>query len=181
MRERSLRNGAEAERLRRQHEVGDIGAAIDRAVDAERFVGVDDRNMRRAEEIEIFKRLLGVSRPVTARNAERVVELEAAFTPPLEVHAAIFPWKRKIAVVLAAACGCVDRLTKSFLGLAARDHDLPWLAVAPGRGALRGFQNVLDDRPRHRIRLEGAAGKALVQQFLENADALLGAVLAGES
>src|SRR5436305_8040977 len=77
-RQRRLWNGAEAERLRRQHEIADIGAAIDRAIDAQRLVGVNDRDMRRAEEIVVLQRLFGVGRLVAARNPERVVKLKAA-------------------------------------------------------------------------------------------------------
>src|SRR5258708_8778697 len=53
-RQRRLWNGAETERLGGQHEIADIGAAIDRAVDSERLVGVDDGDIRRAANILIF-------------------------------------------------------------------------------------------------------------------------------
>src|SRR4030095_6860698 len=48
--------GAGASRRRREHEVADIGAAIARAVDAERLGGGDDRHMRRAEEVVVLQR-----------------------------------------------------------------------------------------------------------------------------
>src|ERR1700749_4919570 len=96
--ESSLRNGAETERLGCQHEIADIGAAIDRAINAERLVGVDDGDVRCAEEIEILQGLFRVGRLFRFGNAERVVELKAACPPPLQVDAAIFPRKRKIAV-----------------------------------------------------------------------------------
>ena len=54
MRQCGLRDRAEAERLGRQHEVADIGAAVDRTIDAQRLIGMDDGDMRRAEEIEIL-------------------------------------------------------------------------------------------------------------------------------
>src|SRR6185437_14998355 len=95
--DRGLRNGAEPERLRRQHEVRDIGAAIDRAIDAERLVGVDDCNMRRAEEIVVLQRLLRVCRLVAAGNPQRVVELEAALAAALEIDAEIFAREREVA------------------------------------------------------------------------------------
>src|SRR5689334_17987413 len=49
-RQRRLRNRSKSQCLRRQHEIADIGAAIDRTVDAERLGRVNDRHMRRAEE-----------------------------------------------------------------------------------------------------------------------------------
>src|SRR5690242_20537299 len=104
-RERGLRNGAEAERLRRQHEITDIGAAIDGAIGTERLGRVDDRDMRRAKEIVILQRLLGVGGLVASGYAERVVELEAAFAPPLQIDAEIFAWSRKIVIVPGAGCG----------------------------------------------------------------------------
>ena len=124
---------AEPERLRRQHEVRDIAAAIDRAVDAERLVGMDDRDMRRAEEIEILQRLSGVGRLVAARDAERVVELKSALAPALQVDAAIFARERKIAGVrLAAGSGCRTIRSRNFsVAAPRRDHELPRLAVAP--------------------------------------------------
>src|SRR6185437_9577229 len=135
--ERGLRNGAKAERLRRQHEIADIGAAIDRAVDAERLVRMNNGDMRRAKEIEILQRLLGVGRPVATWNAECIVELKAAFAPAFQIDAAIFPWKWKIAIIFARSCRRIDLLAEFFACRAAYNHDLPRLAVAPRRGALR--------------------------------------------
>src|ERR1700757_23775 len=106
--ESSLRNGAETERLGCQHEIADIGAAVDRAINTERLVGVDDGDVRRAEEIEILQRLFGVSGLVAFGNARRVVELKAASPPPLQVHAAIFARKRKIAVIGAGTRRRID-------------------------------------------------------------------------
>src|SRR3954453_14175822 len=89
-RQRRLRDGAETERLRRQHEIADIGAAIDRAVNPERLVGVDDGDMRRAEEIVVLQRLFAIGRLVATRDAERVVELETALATAFEIDAEIF-------------------------------------------------------------------------------------------
>src|SRR3954453_7404379 len=120
--ERGLRDGAEPERLRGQHEVADIGAAVDRAVNAERLVGVDDRDMRRAEEIVILQRLFGVGRLVASDNAERVVELKAALAAALEIDAEILARRRKIMAVLGAGGGfLIDQFAEGLLGLAARD------------------------------------------------------------
>src|SRR5258708_12368246 len=94
-RQRRLRHRGHAQRLRGQHEARDIAAAIDRAVDAERLVGVNDGNVRRAEEIEILQRLPGVGRLVAPGDAERVVELKAAFAAPLEITPPTFPRDRK--------------------------------------------------------------------------------------
>lgn len=94
-RKRCLRNGAEAECLRRQHEIRDVSAAIDRTIGAERLGRVNDRDMRRAEEIVILQRLLGVGCLVTPDYAERVVELETAFAPPLQIDTEIFAWRCK--------------------------------------------------------------------------------------
>src|ERR1700748_111967 len=99
MRQRGLRYGAEAERLGCQHEIVDISAAIDRAVNAERLVGVNDGDMRRTEEIEILQRLLRIGRLVATRNTERVVQLKADFASALQIDAAIFPRERKIAII----------------------------------------------------------------------------------
>src|SRR4051812_23812034 len=173
-RERRLRNRAEPERLRGQHEVRDIGAAIDRTVDAERLVGVDDGHMRRAEEIVVLQRLLGIGRLVSARDAERVVELEAALAAAFEIGAEIFPRRREIIVVAEPArCFCVNQLAETLLGLAAGDDDLPGLAVAPGRRALRGGQHVLDRRAIDFLGQEGAHRVALVEQLFEHADAVV--------
>ncbi len=101
-RQRGLRNRAEAERLRRQHEVADIGAAIDCAVDAERLVGVNDRDMRRAEEIVVLQRLLRIGHLVAPGDAERVVELKTALAAALEIDAEIFARRREIMVVFGA-------------------------------------------------------------------------------
>src|SRR6202789_2564908 len=172
-----LRNGAEPQGLRRQQEIADIGAAIDRAVNPERLVGMNDGDMRRAEEIVIFQRLPAIGRLVAARDAKRVVELEAAFATAFLIDAEIFPWRGEVMVVAGAGSSFgVDQLAKLFLGLAARDHDLPGLAVAPRGGALRRRQNPVDDRARHRVGPVGAAGIPLVQQFLQHADSLLDAV-----
>src|SRR3954464_8028207 len=100
--ERGLRDGPETERLRGQHEIADIGAAVDRAVNAERLVGMDDRDMRRAEEIVGLQRLSSVGCLVTAGDAERVVKLKAALAAALEIDAEIFPRRRKIMAVLGA-------------------------------------------------------------------------------
>src|SRR5258707_15801001 len=94
-----------AQRLRGQHEARDISAAIDRAVDAERLVGMNDGNVRRAEEIEVFQRLPGVGRLVAPDYAERVVKLKAAFSAALQVDAAIFARERKVSAVRLAAGG----------------------------------------------------------------------------
>src|SRR4051794_35360311 len=146
-RQRGLRNCAEPERLRGQHEIADISPAIDRAIDAERLIGVNDRDMRRAEEIVVLQRLPGVARLVPARDAERVVELETAFTAAFEIDADIFARRREIIIVTEAVGGLlVDQLAEALLGLAAGDDDLPGLAVAPGRGALRRGQHMLDRR-----------------------------------
>src|SRR3979411_2473531 len=88
-----LRDGAEAERLRGQHEIADIGAAIDRAVDAQRLIGMDDGDMRRAEEMLIRQRLPRISRLVSARNPKRVIELKTAFAAELQIQAGIFARK----------------------------------------------------------------------------------------
>src|SRR5277367_3239759 len=112
-RQRRLRDGTEAERLRSQQEIADIGAAIDRTVNAQRFVRVNDGDMRRPEQIVVFQRLLGIGRLVAARDAERVVELEAALAAALQVHAEIFARKDKVAVFRRAGTGLsVDRLAK---------------------------------------------------------------------
>src|SRR5580692_4945540 len=87
-RQRRLRDRAKTERLRSQQEIADIGSAVDCAINAQRFIGVNDGDVRRAEEIVILKRLLRISRLVAARDAERVVKLEAAFPAALQIDAA---------------------------------------------------------------------------------------------
>src|SRR5258708_39811908 len=98
-RQRRLRHRGHAQRLRGKKEDRDISAAVDRAVDAERLVGMNDGNMRRAEEIEIFQRLPGVARLVASLYAERIVKLEAAFAAALQIDAAIFARERKVSAV----------------------------------------------------------------------------------
>src|SRR5262249_37901081 len=115
-----------------QHEVTDIGAAIDRAIGAERLGGVNDRNMRRAEEIVVLQRLLRIRDLVAAGNAERVVKLEAAFAAAFEIDTEIFARRREIVIVLGTRRGLlVNQLAKALLSLRACDHHLPGLAVAP--------------------------------------------------
>src|SRR6266436_5989652 len=122
-RQRRLRHRGHAQRLRGQHEARDVTAAIDRAVDAERLVGMNDGNVRRAEEVEILQRLPGVARLVASGYAERVVKLKAAFAPPLEIDAAVFARERKVAGVrLAAGGGAIYHIAK-FLRCGSRgDH-----------------------------------------------------------
>src|SRR3984957_12034641 len=176
-RQRRLRDGAETERLRGQQKITDIGPAIDRTVNAERLIGVNDGDVRCPEEIEVLERLPGIGRLVAARDAERIVELEADFSPGLQQHPAIFARKRKIAIVRRAGAGRgIDRRAETLLRRTARDHDLPRLAVAPRRRALRRRQDTLDGRARHRLRPKRAAGIAFVQQFLEHADPFFNAV-----
>src|SRR5450432_3004181 len=100
-----LRNGAETERLCGQHEIAYIGPAIDRAVDSERLVGMNNGDMRCAKEIIVFQRLPAISRLVAARDAERVVKLEAALTAAFEIDSEIFARRRKIMVVAGARSG----------------------------------------------------------------------------
>src|SRR6187402_2860663 len=99
--QRRLRNGSETERLRGEHEIADIGAAIDRAVDSERLVGMDNGDMRRAEEIVILQRLPAIGGLVAPDDAECVVKLEAALAAALQVDAEIFARRREIVI---AAC-----------------------------------------------------------------------------
>src|SRR5579859_7295814 len=165
-RERGLRDGAEAKRLCGQHEIGDIGAAIDRAIDAERLGGVNDRDMRCAEEIVVLQRLFRVSGFIASRNAECVVELETALAAALEINTEIFARRREVTVVRRAGGGFrVNELAKPLLGLAAGDHHLPGLAVAPGRGALRYLEQMLDGFARHGLWQERAYRVALVQKL----------------
>src|SRR5260221_11678704 len=115
-----------------------MAAAIDRAVDAERFVGVDDGDMRGAEEIEVFQRLFRIARFVTSGNAQRVVKLKAALAAAIEIDPAIFARERKVTGIgLAAGRGAIDRIAKSLGRRTRRDRELPGLAVAPRRGFLR--------------------------------------------
>src|SRR3954452_19696290 len=179
-RQRRLRHRRHTEGLSRQHEACDIAAAVDRAVNSKRLVGMDDRDMRCAKEVEILQRLFGVSCLVSPDDAERVVELETAFAPPLQIHAAIFAGKWKIAGVrFAAGGGGVNHVAEFPGGGTGGDRELPWLAVAPRCGLLRGHQDALDGGARYRIGPEGAARKTLAQQFFQHTDALFDAVAAG--
>src|SRR5262249_4289929 len=127
-----LRDRAQAQRLRRQHEIADIGAAIDGAIDTERLVGVNHGDMRRAEEVVVLQGLLRVRHLVPARDTERAVELNAAFAAALQIDAEIFARRREVVAFLRArGSRGVDGLAKTLLGLAAGDDDLPGLAIAP--------------------------------------------------
>src|SRR4051812_41768459 len=130
--QRGLRHGRNPECLRRQHEAGDIAAAIDRAINPKRLVGVNDRDMRGPEKIEVLQRLFAVGGLVATRDAERVVKLEAAFAPPLKIDAPILARKGKISAVgLAARSRGVDHVAEFPRRRAGCDGELPWLAVAP--------------------------------------------------
>src|SRR3979490_678666 len=115
-RERRLRNGAETQCLRGQHEIAAMGAAIDRAVDAERLVGMNNRDMRRAEEIVILQRLFCVGGLVATGDAERVVKLEAALASAFKVDPEIFARRREIMTVLGAgSCFRIDQFAEGLL------------------------------------------------------------------
>src|SRR5205814_10663248 len=155
-----------------QHEARDIAAAIDRARNAERFVGMNNGDMRRTEEVEILQRLPGGTRLVTSDYAERVVELEAAFAATLEINAAIFARERKVSAIWFAAGGrAIDRIAELLGGRARGNRQLPRLAVAPRCGLLRGRQDAFDGQARHRLGPECAAGKSFAQQFFQHVDA----------
>src|SRR5260370_38987871 len=97
-----LRNGAETERLRGQHKIADISAAIDCTIDPKRFVRVDDGDVRRAEEVVVLQRRLAIGGLVATRAAKRVVELEPALAASLQVYPETFARRRKIMVVACA-------------------------------------------------------------------------------
>src|SRR5450631_4880656 len=125
--------------------------------------------MRRAEEIEVFKRLFRIARLVAPGNAERVVKLKAALAAALEIDAAIFARERKVAGIrFAAGGGAINRIAKFFGRRTRRDRELPGLAVAPRRGFLRRRQYSLDSQARHRVGPERAAGIARCQQIFED-------------
>src|SRR5262249_22097411 len=148
---RCLRDGGDAASLGSEEEGPDIGAAIDRAIDAERLVRRDDRDVRRAEEAIVLERLAGAGRAVAAGGAAGgVVELEAAFAATGQVDAAIFAREREVGRLSGARRDLsVDRVAEA-LGRFARCHDhLPGLAVAPRGGALREAEHALDRRARH--------------------------------
>src|SRR5690606_36496554 len=150
--ERRLRHGRKPQRLRRQHEIVDVAATVDRAIDAKRLVGGYDGYMRRAEQLEVLQRLAPIGRTVAARDAERVVELKAAFAAAFEIDAAILAREREVAIVRRVAAGDgIDRLAKAVRLRPARHDHLPWLAVAPRRRALRHAQHPLDGVARHRL------------------------------
>src|SRR5712664_3391516 len=112
-----LRNGAETERLRGQHEIADIGAAINRTIDPQRFVRVDDGDVRGAEEVVVLQRLLAIGGLVATRDAKRVVELEPALAASFEIDPEIFARRRKIMVVAGAGSRLgVDQFSEAFLG-----------------------------------------------------------------
>src|SRR5690606_14834289 len=87
--EGALCHRGDAERLRRQHEVGDIPAAVDRSVNVERLVSRDDRDVGRPEQSEILQRLFFGSLAVPLQDAKLPVELEAAFLAALSVSPTI--------------------------------------------------------------------------------------------
>src|ERR1700739_4964372 len=105
MRQRRLWDGTETQRLCGQQKITDIGPAVDRTVNAERLIGVNDGDVRRPEEIEILERLPSIGRLFAARDAEGIVEREAAFAPALKIHAAIFARKREVAIIRRAGTG----------------------------------------------------------------------------
>src|SRR5262249_6875930 len=89
----------------------------------------------------------------------------------------IFARRSEIVIIAEAAGGLlVDQLAKALLGLAAGDDDLPGLAVAPGRRALRSGQHVLDGGAIDLLGKEGANGVALVEELFEHADAAFSGV-----
>src|SRR3546814_7702214 len=127
----SLRDRRHPERLRRQHESGDIAAAIHGTVDVERLVRGDDGDMRRSEEAEVLQRLPFGALVITFQDAELAIQRKSALAPPQGVYAAVFPRPRQVRFVVGAALRVgVHRLAKALGTRAAGYRDLPRLAGA---------------------------------------------------
>src|SRR5205085_8890934 len=100
---------------------------------------------------------------VASGDTERVVKLKSALAAALQVASEIFARRWEVVAVRCAGRRLrIDQFAKPFLGLAPRDHDLPRLAVAPGRRALCHGENVRDGLARNLSRQEGANRIALV-------------------
>jgi hypothetical protein len=114
--ERCLRDGGYPQRLGGIHEVADVSAAVHRTVNAQRFVGSDDCHVRRTEEPEILEHLPAIRHLVSALDAERVVELEAALLASLVVDTPVFAGKREVRAVRRAGARRVDERTAQSFG-----------------------------------------------------------------
>ncbi len=94
-RERGLRRGGEAERLRAEQERLEPQPAVDRTVDAEVGLGRDDRDVRSVEEVEVAQGLLEAARGVVPLDPDAGVELVAALAAPVAVDPGIARRERK--------------------------------------------------------------------------------------
>ena len=98
--QRRLRDAGDTQAARGQHEVVHPGAAVEHARHAQRLVRRDDHGVRRAEQPVVLHALPRRGCAVAARDADALVELEAALAPALEIDAAVFPRKREIGLAL---------------------------------------------------------------------------------
>ena len=130
MRQRRLWDRGNAQALREQDEVTDIGAAIDGPIHAQVPIRGNDRDMRRAKESKILQRLTGGARPIPTSHPHALVQLPSDFAPPLQISAGVLR-TREIEL-----CRGRDRLSrcmieqcpaKSLRPRAFGYHNLPWL------------------------------------------------------
>jgi hypothetical protein len=94
--QRRLRYAGDPVGGRRQHDRGDVPAAVHRATGAQRIVDMDDRYMRGAEEPEVLPHLLPLTLMIAAIDAQRVVELKTALPPAVPMHPAVLPGPRDV-------------------------------------------------------------------------------------
>lgn len=89
MRDRRLGNRGNAQTLREQNEVPDIGAAVDGPIYAQVLVVGDDGYMRGAKEPKILQRLTRSADSIPTSHTHALVKLPSDFAPPLHIRTRI--------------------------------------------------------------------------------------------
>ena len=162
-RQGGLGDRGDSEAFRRQHEVGDVAAAIEQTGAPEGLGRGYDGDVRRAEEAVVLRRLARRSLAVARTNADTVVERPSALPTPITVGAFV-DGRRD---VRRRGVGRDVRQQRGPVRLrrpSARDEHMPGLCVAAGRGALGGFDDPFDNGSRHGIRPKGAAAVSGAQK-----------------
>jgi hypothetical protein len=128
--QRRLGNRAETEAVCGQQERLKVEPAVDRAIGAEFSFCGDDRGMGCAEELEVLRGLFRRPCPVTLGDADAFVELEAAFTSPLEMDTRILLGEREVGGEFGGSGVCGEGGPEALRAFAFGDDYVPWLRVA---------------------------------------------------
>src|SRR6266850_6511419 len=123
-------NRGDAQTLREQGEVTDIGATIDGAIHAQVPIRGDDRHMRRTKEPKILERLTGGASSIPTCHTHALVQLPSNFAPPLFISTGILRTREielrrrrsRLSRCMIEQCPAKSLRPRSF-----GYHNLPWL------------------------------------------------------